>query len=264
MQSLIPANTVKFATSFIDVKRRKGEITGDCIKLPNGLKFKKEHVLHLLSIVFYCEESLANIASKWASSKSNHNTEYSAHFKEMSTIDAKHARAIMNLIEGLGRKPKGPQKELIEVFDYVAALESWQERIIATELVLRASYANSFGKIFYRVFYPVSPEFMRSFGKAFYDSAYESVWGMNEAKKIIDEDLLPKERLLELTSGLLVRVLLSINANMRLAKASGVENETKLLAEIAIAYPFHTLAKMGVRMDIEKEIKAVVDRAEHS
>jgi hypothetical protein len=254
-----PANTVKFAASFIDVKRKKGEVTSEYIRLPNGLKFKIDHVLRLLNLVFYGEESMARIAKAWSEGRSdpNPNPDYTAHFREMSASDAKHARAIKNLIEGLGRKLDKPQEELVEVFDYVSKLESWPERVIATEIILRDSYAKSFGLIFYKVFYPVSPEFMRSFGKAFLDSGSGSEWGAAEARKIISGGLVPEDRIVELTREVLVKILNSIDANMRLAVISGIENEARLLSDIAIAYPFQNLSQLGVKIDIPGEIKRV-------
>ena len=252
-----PANTVKFAASFIDVKRKKGEITSDYIKLPNGLKFRKDHILHLLNMVFYGEESMARIAEAWASKTPDPNGNYAAHFKAMAAKDSKHARAIKNLIEGLGRKPEKPQTEIVEVFNYVSNLVSWYDRILATELILRNSYAKTFGLMFYKVFYPVSPEFMRSFGKAFSDTDPESAWGISEATKIIETQMVTDERVIELTREILTRIQKSVDANMRLAKASGIENEAKLLADIAIAYPFQVLSRMGVGVNVGKEINKV-------
>ena len=252
-----PANTVKFAASFIDVKRKKGEITSEYIRLPNGLKFRKDHILHLLNIVFYGEESMSHIADAWAGKGLDSNRDYAAHFRDMGAKDSKHARAIKNLIEGLGRKPEKPQQEIAEVFNYVANLDSWYDRVLATELILRNSYAKTFGLIFYKVFYPVSPEFMRSFGKAFALADPESAWGASEARKIIETRLLSDEHIIELTRAILVRIQKSVDANMRLAKASGIESEAKLLSDIAIAYPLQTLSTMGVKVNIGKEISRI-------
>jgi len=254
-----PANTVKFAASFIDVKRKKGEVTSEYIKLPNGLKFRISHVLHLLNLVFYGEESMARIAELWLADKSNPipSPDYALHFGQMSSSNSKRARAIKNLIEGLGHKLEKPQEEIVSVFEYVAGIESWPERILATELILRDSYAKSFGLIFYRVFYPVSPEFMRSFGKAFSDSDSESAWGAVEARKVIASKAVSEEHMIALTREVLAKILESIEANMHLASVSGIENEARLLSDIAIAYPFQNLLQMGVKVDIAKEIKKV-------
>ena len=252
-----PANTVKFAASFIDVKRKKGEITSEYIRLPNGLKFRKDHILHLLNIVFYAEESMSRIAEMWSSKGADNGHNYTAHFKEMQAKDSSHARAIKNLIEGLGRKPEKPQQEIVEVFNYVANLDSWYDRILATELILRDSYARTFGLIFYKVFYPVSPEFMRSFGKTFSVAELESLWGMSEARKIIETQLVSDEHIVEFTREILIRIQKSVDANMRLAKASGIENEARLLSDIAIAYPLQALSKMGVKVNVGKEINRI-------
>ncbi len=252
-----PANTVKFAASFIDVKRKKGEITGEYIKLPNGLKFRKDHILHLLNIVFYGEESMARIAEAWAGKNLDNNRDYASYFREMGAKDAKHARAIKNLMEGMGRKPEKPQKEIEEVFNYIASLDSWYDRILATELILRNSYAKTFGLIFYKVFYPVSPEFMRSFGKAFTAADLESAWGISEARRVIETQLISDEHIIELTREVLIRIQRSIDANMRLAKASGIEDEAKLLSDIAIAYPLQALSMMGIKVNVGKEMNRI-------
>ena len=252
-----PANTVKFATSFVDIKRRKGEVTKEYVKLPNGLVFKIDQIMRVLNIFFYGEESMARITEMWVNGKGEPNPAYLSYFAEMSATDSKHARAVKNLIEGMGRKPEKPQKELIEVFNYVANLESWYDRMIATELVLRDSYAKAFGLVFYKVFYPTSPEFMRSFGKAFEDANSKSVWGVTEVERIIKEKPIPDERVIQIARDILARTLKSVNAEMPLAELSGVGNEAKLLTEIAIAYPFHTISELGVDFDIDDEIKKV-------
>jgi hypothetical protein len=252
-----PANTVKFAASFVDIKRKRGEVTKEYVRLPNGLEFKMDHIMHVLNLFFYGEESMMRVAEAWAKSRAEPEPGYVAYFMEMGAADAKHARAVKNLIEGLGRKLEKPQREIIEVFDYVAKLEPWHDRMIATEVVLRDSYAKAFGLVFYKIFYPASPEFMRSFGKAFAEPTAGSAWGAAKAREIIGNKLVPEEHVMEISRGILARILKSIDANMDLAKASGIENEAKLLTDIAIAYPFHTLAELGVEMDIDKEITGV-------
>ncbi|MGI0134406.1 MAG: hypothetical protein ACREBW_05560, partial [Candidatus Micrarchaeaceae archaeon] len=162
-----------------------------------------------------------------------------------------------NLIEGLGYKVGERPKELAQVFDYIKSLDTWPDRIIATNVILRDSYAKTFGFIFYKVFYPVAPEFMRSFGKAFTDANDEAMWGVQESKRLIGKGAVDERRLIELAHDITVRIAKSIDANIKLAKEAGIETEAKLLRDIAVAYPFQNLLEMGLDVDVEREVKSV-------
>jgi hypothetical protein len=247
-----PVSAVKFALSFIDTKRKKGEVTKEYVRLPNGLRIRMEYILRVLNLLYHGEERMERMYALWSVRAADPNPTYSEHFRNTAAADNRHARAIKNLIEGLGYKIGDAPKEIMDVFDYVESMESWNDRIIATAIVLRGAYANAFGRMFYRVFYSAAPEFMRSFGKAFDDSGVS--WEVEEAKRIVHGNMMQKEHVLELTRSILFRVLRSISANMQLATRSGIEPEVKLLSEIAIAYPFHTLKEMGVDVDVNKEI----------
>lgn len=160
-----PISAVKFAISLVDVKRKKGEVTKSEVKLPNGKAFKTESILKLLNLFFYGEDCMAIMESGWAEKSLNHNADYESHFVQMADIDSKYARAIKNLTEGLGRSVGDKPQTLGYAFDYIAKIEPWEDRIIATGIILTSAYAKTFGTVFYKVFYPVSPEFMRSFGR---------------------------------------------------------------------------------------------------
>ncbi|MDE1810792.1 MAG: hypothetical protein KGH66_02015 [Candidatus Micrarchaeota archaeon] len=252
-----PISVVKFATSFIDTKRKKGEVTKRYVKLPNGTTFSMDSVIHLLNLFYYGEDRMVGIYKGWSESGGG-NAEYAARFAAMIPSKAKHARAIKNMMEGLGRRPEAKEpKELKEVFDYIGSIETWNDRILATNIVLRGSYANVFGSIFFKAFYPVSPEFMRSLGKAFESDAVDNQWGFEEAKKIVQEGLVPTDRVLELARSLTARVLLSIEANMKFARQAKILMEMELLRDISIASPFHTLKELGIEIDVNSEVKRV-------
>ncbi len=250
-----PVSAVKFALSFIDTKRKKGEVTKEYVRLPNGLRIRMAYILRVLNLLYCGEERMAEMYAVWSMRSSEPNQAYSEHFHNTATADKRHARAIKNLIEGLGYKIGDTPKEIMDVFDYVESMKSWNDRIIAAAIVLRGAYASAFGIMFYKVFYPAAPEFMRNFRKAFQDS--EALWECEEAIRIIHGDEMQDDHVLELTRNILSRVLYSISANMQMATKSGIEPEVKLLSEIAIAYPFHALKEMGVDVDINKEVENI-------
>ncbi|MDE1857009.1 MAG: ferritin-like domain-containing protein [Candidatus Micrarchaeota archaeon] len=253
-----PIGAIKHAVSFIDVKRKKGEITNKHVKLPNGMTFRMEDIKHLLTLFHYAEERMASIAKGWVL-KSGHsaNPDYIRFFTEMAESDTKHMRAIKNLMEGLGSKPGEPTPEVKAVFDYLETIDDWQERLVATNLILRGAYSRSFGLVFYKVFYHVSPEFMRSFGKAFSVHDDEPGWGDHEAERLIRDGKISSDRLSRLSQALLSRTCRSIDAEMRVAANAGIKTEMELLRDISIAYPLHSIQEMGAPIDIDEEIKNI-------
>ncbi len=252
-----PLNAVKHATSFIEVRRKKGEVTGKYVKLPNSTMFDMDSVIHILSLFFYGEERSTEMYRKWSSEPAPESRDYSNFYRSMVAVREKHARAIKNLIEGLGRKSDKPTKRVIEVFDFIESLKDWRERMITTDLLMRYAYGVSFGVTFYKTFYFVMPEYMRSFGKAFGETTNESLWGENEAKRIITEKGLPEERIVELSEEVISRIVSSIDSEMEIAKKAKIEKEAKLLRTISIVYPLHTILELGVVVDIEDEIKKI-------
>jgi hypothetical protein len=252
-----PVSTVKFAISLVDVKRKKGEVTKTHVKLPNGKEFKMESILKLLNLFYYGEESIASLEKHWATESKDRNAEFETHFQEMSDIDYKYTRAIKNLTEGLGHSVGQQNESIKKLFDYISSIENWNDRIVATGLILRYSYARTFGTVFYKVFYPVAPEFMRSFGKAFRTVDDAERWDSEEARRRIRNNSIDKEHTLELVREILPRIMLPIEKNMSLAKELELENEVKLLCDISIAYPFQVLSELGMELDVEKEVKQV-------
>lgn len=255
-----PLVAVKYAISLIDVKRKKGEVTKTYVRLPNGTEFKIDAILKLLNLFYYGEENIAKLERHWATHPMDRNAEYERHYLEMSEIDLKYTRAIKNLTEGLGHGVGEEQQSITNVFEYISKIESWQQRVIATGIILRFSYAKTFGAIFYRVFYPVSPEFMRSFGKAFRIKGSPERWDFEEAARIIKNNNIDKEEVLELTREVLARILMSIEANIKLAREMKLEKEVKMLADISVAYPFQQLSELGFKLNVDEEVKQVKNR----
>lgn len=252
-----PVSAVRFAISLVDVKRKKGEVTKSHVRLPNGKEFRLESILKVLNLFFYGEERMARIERAWANSPANHDAEYERKFMEMAEIDSKRTRAIKNLVEGIGRSVGSEPESLARSFEKISRIDSWHDRVIATGITLRYSYARTFGIVFYRVFYPVSPEFMRSFGKAFEDRSGSERWDTAEATRLIKENIVDREHVLELNREILSHILQSIDANAALARELGIGREVKLLGDISIAYPFEKLREIGMDIDVEDEVKLV-------
>jgi len=250
-----PVSAVKFAISLVDVKRKKGEVTKSQVKLPNGTVFTMDSILKLLNLFYYGEEKMAHIENVWATSSIDRKADYEGHFLDMSEMDLKRTRAIKNLAEGLGHSVGEEPESIARAFDRMSKLESWQDRVITTGIILRFSYSTTFGLLFYKVFYPVSPEFMRSFGKAFEDKNNPERWDTEEAKRLIQSGAVDKEHVVQLTRDVLAQVYGSIQSNMKLAKELGLEKEVMLLSDISMAFPFQKLSELGVEIDVENEVK---------
>jgi hypothetical protein len=256
-----PISAVKFAISLVDVKRKKGEVTKTTVKLPNGTVFKMESILKVLDLFYYGEENMSNIEKTWATDSLDRNAEYEKNYLDMAEIELKRTRAIKNLAEGLGHNVGGESKSMASAFERISKIESWKARVITTGIILRYSYTTTFGIVFYKIFYPVSPEFMRSFGKAFVDKNGPERWDTQEAERLIKSGTIEKEQIIQLARDVLACVWWSIDSNMNLAKELGLEKEVKLLSEISIAYPFEKLSELGLDIDVEEEVKLVKKQA---
>ena len=250
--------TIKRAISFINVRRKKGELTGKHVRLPNGVTFEVKAVSHILNQFYYGLEAEARIARKWSEEHTDYDMAgFAKRFKELAAERSKHTKALRNMIEGLGHRVEGPTKEVRAVFDAVEALDEWPDRLLAMEIIIRDSYARPFGFIFYKVFYPVSPEFMRSLGKLFINDGGKDGWAEAEIMKVVSEGALTSEHTVSLAELLLKNVYRSIEAEMPLAKRTGIEPEAKLLRDVSIAYPLHTLKELGVELDVDAEMRRI-------
>jgi hypothetical protein len=250
--------TIKHAISFINVRRKKGEVTAKYVKLPNGVAFDIKDVVHITDQFYYGLEVTSKITKEWATNTSEYNhADFAKYFAAVSKQREKQSRAVRNLVEGMGYKIGKPTPEIEEVFNHVSQLREWPDRIIATDVILRDAYSRPFGFIFYKVFYPVSPEFMRSLGKVFVVDDAQSRWADEQIRRIIAESSVSNEHIVTLSEEILQRVFKSIQNEMSFAKKAKIEPEAKLLNEIAIAYPLHTLSELGVEVDIHKEVKKI-------
>ncbi len=257
-----PVNAIKRATSFVDVKRKKGQVTNSNVILPNNTTFKINSIVNIVSLFYYGEERSVQITEKWSSRPDYLNKEYVRHFSEMVQIEKKHLRAIKNLLEGLGHKPVPPADAVKEVFDYIENLQAWNERMVAMNIIIKSSYGTTFGMMFYRVFYSVMPEYMRSFGKAFNYEGEEIEWGFEEAKRIISDKRINDGRLIEMSERILTLISKTINSEMCLAEEAGISKEAELLKKISLAYPLHTYYELGVNLDVDKELKKIYKDSE--
>jgi len=256
-----PLNAIKRATSFIEVKRKRGVVTNSYVQLPNSTTFKMSSIIHMLSLFLYGTERTAKIAKAWSAKPDPRHASYVDYYASMVEVQERHARATRNLIEGLGHKPEEPTKEVMAVFDYVSNIAEWNKRIVATDLIVRSSYGDAFGQVFYKVFYFVMPEFMRSFGKAFTETESQSEWGIKEVERVVAGNEIDHDQLLEMSMEILCRIERSIDAEMHLADQAGIKKEAGLLKRIAIAYPLHKLEALGFIVNVSKTEKEIESRA---
>jgi hypothetical protein len=249
-----PVGTIRHGISFVDIGRKKGVVTKSKVRLPNGTEFGVDSVARILSLFLYGEERLAEIERSWSMQKGP-GQEYVAHFDGAFNLNLTHARAVRNLLEGLGKKQVTPTAEIVEVFDYISSIREWEARLVATEIMLRYSYS-IFGIIFYKSFYASSAEFMRSFGKAF-RSKKEMEWGQRRAREILSSGTIGGPELSFLSDELLTRIWDSVNSEMSIAEDCGIGTEAKLLRDIAIAYPIHIINECRPDFDVEEALKRI-------
>ncbi|MGC8648890.1 MAG: hypothetical protein ACP5UN_01570 [Candidatus Micrarchaeia archaeon] len=243
-------NSIRYVVTFIRYGRKKGKLLSNKIILPNGVVFKKKHISHLLNLFYFGVHRMREVSYLWANSAFG-NTKLKLRFFEIAEIENKRALTLKNLIEGLNytldKKP--PSEGMTKVFDYIEKLTDWNERLIAKEIILNYSYAIPFGYIFYKVFYPVSPEFMKKFGKSF--NNYESCELLNkkEAEAIIIEGKIDYNKLKNIIEILEEYINESINSEIENAKEAKIYNEIILLKNIAIAYPIYKIKELNPQFD---------------
>jgi hypothetical protein len=248
---------LKRDVGFLRFGRRKGSITGKGVTLPNGVLFKMDDIVHLLNLFYYGESRISAISGQWATTSGD--KQHSEHFRVMQKLELKRARAIKNFVQGLGHKVSGPSKELVEVFDYVEALKNWEDRVITKKILLYMSYVNPIGYVFYRVFYPVSSEFLRPLANIFTKKELFEEDGTREAEALVRNHTLDSAALEQLSEQVMSRVASSIKAEMPRAKKAGIEREAQLLMELAVAHPIYRLVELGADMKPEKTIKRIMN-----
>ncbi len=251
-------SAIKFAISLVDTGRKKGEVAKDHVRLPNGVRLRIGTVIRLLNVFFHGEEEIAGIEEWWAANHTIGNPEYEARFADLAISDRKHARAVRNLIEGLNGSISDREDSIEQLFGRIRRIEAWEERVVASGLILDYSLMRSLGPVFFRSFYPTAPEFMRNFGKAFTGKRKPARWDTIEAERLIKSGGISHERAMALSRELLVLVYGAIDANMSIAREMGMEEEIGLLKEIAIAYPLNRMRELGVAVDIERETEGII------
>jgi hypothetical protein len=254
-------DAIRQAISFINIRRKKGEITSKYVKLPNGVSFDIEDVVHVLNQFHYGLEAMARLAREWAADRAGYeDPKISMCFSAISKSREKQARALRNLVEGLRYTTGNPTEEIVDVFGKVGALTELPDRMIATNVIIKGAYSRPFGFILYKVFYPVSSEFMRSLGKIFENDGAQDAWIDSRIRELLSNSQQARDRAIALSERLLPAIYLSIERERKFVKSIGVLNETKLMRDISIAYPLSILREMGVDVNVEEEFRNIVDK----
>ncbi|MEM0086999.1 MAG: hypothetical protein QW774_01305 [Candidatus Micrarchaeaceae archaeon] len=256
-----PINALAKAVGFVFFGRKHGHFDEKYVYLPNKMKFSMKDVAYVSMLFRYGEKRLSEITAAW-SRNANVADPYISHFMKMSAIYAKHAMALNSMLAGLGEyKEFKPNKAVSDVFDYIEKINLNYGRIIATDLILRYSYAKTFGFAFYRTFYPVSTEFMRGIGKVFASDSDESIRGEQEAIRVLDARLIESEYILGIARELLKRICISINSLMPIAKRMHLENEIMFIRDVSVAYPLHIMSEHGITVQPDDEAKSIISES---
>ncbi len=250
-----PIYAIKKGMSFIDVKRKKGLISKGYVELPNGTRFEMNFVANILNQFYYGEKSISEIYEKW--SKNNYNVDrgYSDGFRRLSILSKKHMRAIKNLIDGMEMQDIGPNVGTLKLLEFMEHLDTIEGRILSSGLILRYIYAQTFGMIFYKVFYPTAPEFMRSFGKALSADNKTMQWLESELRYVLQNS--DHEKNLAFVKNMLTVAAECIDTELPYAKRSGIEKEFLLLRNISIAYPLHIIKEYGYDIDPDTDARLI-------
>jgi len=243
-------NSIKYVLTFVKYGRKKGKVLNNKVVLPNGVVFKKKHISHLLNLFYFGVIRMRDVSYLWSNVYLGNNI-LRLRFINIADVENKRAIALKNLIEGLnyGIDKNPPSEGMNNVFKYLESLNDWNERLIAKEIILNYSYAIPFGYIFYRVFYPVSSEFMKNFGKSFNNHEPYELINKKEAENIIIDEKIEYEKLKELVETLENYISISIDSEMKNAKDANIYNEVLLLRDVAIAYPIFKIKELNPKFD---------------
>jgi hypothetical protein len=170
-------------------------------------------------------------------------------------------RAIKNLIDGMEMKDIGATTGTLKLLDFIEHLETIEERILISGLILRYTYAQTFGMIFYKVFYPTAPEFMRSFGKALSADNKTMQWLDSELRYILQHN--DRDRNLASVKNMLSVAAECIDTELPSAKRSNIEKEFLLLRNISVAYPLHVMKEYDYDINPETEARLIFKNKKH-
>ncbi|MGC8586890.1 MAG: hypothetical protein ACP5K9_01200 [Candidatus Micrarchaeia archaeon] len=250
-----PSKVISAAFGFVNYGRKKGAISGGKIILPNKYEFDIDTVAYISELFLYGDRKLAEIATIWSSRQMD---PYKDHYAKLSKAYESDAHAINSLLEGLKKKPNfEPTKELEELFAYIKGIDNAYMRIVALDFIIKYAYAKTFGSVFFKAFYPVSPEFMRQLKSVLNYNSGEFSFGEAEAMRIIKEKVIPETELLESAKRILMLICNSIKSEMQIAKKAGIATEISLLGEVSIAYPLHIIADAGVSISPDAEAESI-------
>ncbi len=234
-------------------RRKKPILTKTKIKLPNGSVFEIKDILHIISLFYFGEMLMQKVIEQWLDNRTN--IEYTKHFINILDITEKHEGTIKNLLNGFKYKIEEPPKNIKRVFEYIENTKDCNERIIIIGIILQDAYAISFGNIFYKVFFYLSPEYMKLIKQSLNYKISEINWFNNQAKQIIKNKLINENRLISLSENLSILINNSIKSESKFAQKLKIKNEVELIKTIAIAYIFHDLYELNVNINIDIEMK---------
>ncbi|MCL5433453.1 MAG: hypothetical protein M1538_00540 [Candidatus Marsarchaeota archaeon] len=243
---------IRYILTFVKYGKKKGNIKTDSITLPNGVIFKKKHMVHLLNLFYYGTYSIKSVSDYWIQNSLG-NLKLKHRFIPIAEIEEKRSLVIKNLISGLNYNiyKKAPSKELNDIFDYLKKLNDWNERLVAKEIILNYSYVIPFGNVFYTIFYPIAPKYMKSFKKFIGHLEYE-INNKRDAENIITQKLIKEERLKQLVKDLIIKVIKSINAEIKNTKEVNIYDEIILLRDIAAVYPIYKINELDKEFEVDE------------
>ena len=249
--------TIKSLLAIIS-SRKKPVLTKTTIKLQNGMEFKIKDILYVVSLFYFGEAMMHRILEKWMQEKSKPALEYTLHFQQLLDITDTHKNAIKNLLDGMDYNLVAPPQHIKAVFDAVEHVSNWDERIFVIGFLLRNTYDASFGAVFYKIFYKISPEYMKLVSAALDYKADEAKWFEAKSVSIISENKISPNKVIELTHSIVFLINKSIKKEMSRARKMHIYSEIDLLRRIAIAHVFTELSNFVPGIDANKEEKKFV------
>ncbi|BCS90894.1 MAG: hypothetical protein ARM1_0351 [Candidatus Micrarchaeota archaeon] len=254
-----PINAIKKARSINDFKRKKGSFDKNYVTLPNGIKIETKIIIHVLKTILAIERMLDKLAKQWLkeSGISKRETDY---YKYLIRSSSKKAKALNIVLDALPRVRaiSDYPKDLDELFNYIAELDSFEERLIALEIGVRYSFNKAYGMVLYRVFYPASSELARLLKYGFTSN---EAGRYEELAKYIAAEVADKDKIIEIIESIGKFIYHTSIKYLNIAKRYQIENELMLLINVAIAYPFQVLKELGYNIDPIAQLSIIKNNA---
>jgi hypothetical protein len=249
--------TIKSLLAIIS-SRKKPVLTKTTITLQNGMEFRINDILYVVSLFYFGEAMMHRILENWMQEKSKPAPEYALHFQQLLDITDKHKNAIKNLLDGMDYALIAPPQHIKSVFDAVEQVSDWNERIFVIGFLLRNTYDASFGAVFYKIFYRISPEYMKLVSAALEYKAEEAKWFEIMSISMISKNKISQTRVIGITHSIVSLINRSIKKEMGHARKMHISPEIDLLRRIAIAHVFSELSAIMPGIDSNKEEKKFV------